>query len=337
MKLPLVILLAFFSFSVRFGFTQTTGYCPTSAVFLALGDEVRGYSARANGSTEPCQILHGGQTTFFTARAISISGHDYLHVAQFLTDGTINLFPPYSYGNVAPSRTVSTYTNDLIAIATNSNTTDFILSNRARPSEIVVVPDQATTPVGSFYLTQLQSAWSLAIDATNNLLVGGYDANGVATVDTYNTSINRTAPLRVRRLQGDATGLLPGDPEAYAGNTIAIALDPVTQELYVYNTDADSSTIQVSVFPARANGNVAPTRVIHGPATQIGVPGFLGTGKIAVSSDGRLFDAEPNNRILVFAPGASGDVAPSQIIQDSTIGSTQVGQGGIAVRSCDCE
>jgi hypothetical protein len=53
--------------------------------------------------------------------------------------------------------------------------------------------------------------------------------------------------------------------------------------------------------------------------------------KIGISSDGRLFVAEPNRRILVFAPGATGNVAPSQVIEDSTSG--PAGQGGIAVRS----
>ena len=92
----------------------------------------------------------------------------------------------------------------------------------------------------------------------------------------------------------------------------------------------------MSVFPAGANGNVKPSRVISGNFTQVGAPGEL-VNKISVSADGRLFDAEANNRILVFAPGASGNVPPSQIIQDSTLGTTQVAQGGIAVRSCHCQ
>ena len=335
MRLAFVTLLIFLP--IRFAFTQTTTrYCPTNAVFLALEDQVRGYSTRANGDTVPCQILQGPNTTLSTARAIAISPYDFLHVLQFLTNGTENLFPPNSHGDRAPSRTITAFTNDLIALAIDSDITDFILSNRQRPNAIVVVRNDGTTPIGTFYDPDLGSAWGLAMDQHNNLLVAGYDANGAATIDTYATSRSRTAPVRIRRLQGDATGLLPGDPASFSGNTIAIALDPESQELYVYNTDTDFSTIQVSVFPSHANGNVAPTRVIRGSATQIGVPGFLGANKIAVSADGRLFDAEPNNRILVFAPGADGNVPPAQIIQDSTIGGAQIDQGGVAVRSCRC-
>ncbi|TCF96209.1 hypothetical protein BZM27_55975, partial [Paraburkholderia steynii] len=68
-------------------------------------------------------------------------------------------------------------------------------------------------------------------------------------------------------------------------------------------------------------GNVRPIRTISGPAT-----GIIGErlpppgNRIAVSPDGRLFVAEPNLRILAFAPGARGNVAPSQVIEDSTPG-----------------
>jgi hypothetical protein len=335
MKAPLLVLLALFS--ACFGFSQTTGYCPTNAVFLALETEVRGYSTDANGMTAPCQILNGPQTTFGTARAISISPDDYLHVSQFLTNGTVNLFPPNSSGNATPSRTITTYTNDLVAIATDSNNTDFILSNREGSSEVVVVPNNATTPSSSFFDTDLQIAWGLAIDAENNLLLAGYTSSGVATIDTFAASANSTAPTRIRRLQGRSTALLFGNPSNPLGNTLAIALDPVTQELYVYNSDANEDTIQVSVFAAHATGSPAPKRVIRGSATQLGIHGDLGTSKISVSSDGRLFDAEPNNRILVFAAGASGNASPAQIIQDSTLNNQQVDQGGLVVRSCDCQ
>jgi len=336
MRIPILVALAFIVSSPHQGYSQTPASCPNNAIFLALEDEVRGYPARANGQSQPCQILKGPKTTLSTARAIAISAHGFLHIAQFLTNGTANLFPPDSHGDASPSRTIVTDTNDLIAIAIDSHITDYIMSNRGRPNAILVVPNGATAPIGSFNDPDLQSAWGLAVDAENNLLVAGYDVNGAATIDTFATSANNTAPARIRRLQGPATGLF-SNFSAFFANTMAIALDPSSQELYVYNTNADSTQIQVSVFPALANGNVSPTRVISGPSTHLGVPGFLGTSKISVSSDGRLFDAEPNDRILVFAPGASGDVAPSQIIQDSTIGSAQVDQGGVAVRSCACQ
>lgn len=87
----------------------------------------------------------------------------------------------------------------------------------------------------------------------------------------------------------------------------------------------------MSIFAAKANGDVRPIRIISGPATGITGPGLPPGNKIAISSDGRLFVAEPNLRILAFAPGARGNVAPSQVIEDSTPG--PVTFGGIALRS----
>jgi hypothetical protein len=111
---------------------------------------------------------------------------------------------------------------------------------------------------------------------------------------------------------------------------MTIAVDPRTDELSVYNATTDLTQIQVSVFAAKANGDVPPVRTISGPATGITGDGLPGN-KIAISSDGRLFVAGPNLRILAFSPGARGNVEPSQVIEDSTPG--PVTQGGIAVRS----
>jgi hypothetical protein len=176
---------------------------------------------------------------------------------------------------------------------------------------------------------------SLAVDQDDNLLVAGYDSQGAARVDTLGTSQSIPSPPVLRSIAGTKTGLLAGGA-AFGNNNLTIALDPETNELCVYNTTADQTKIQISVFAPEADGNVKPVRVISGPLTEIGGPGFAGANKIGVSSDGRLFVAEPNNRILVFAPGANGNVPPSQVIKDSTV-TGLINQGGIGVRSCNCQ
>jgi hypothetical protein len=312
---------------------ETEQHCPVDTVFLALEDQVRGYPARANGPTAPCQILQGAATGLSTARTLSISVHRYLHVAQFLTDGTANLFPGDTDGNVSPSRTEIAQTNDLIGIATDSAIDDFVISNRHQPSEVIVFLNGGISPAYTFYPQDLAQVWSIAVDGRDDVLVAGYSYNGDAVVDTYETSKSLSAPVRIRRLHGAATGLLRGDPASFAGNTISIAIDPSSQELYVYNATSDYKEIQISVFRKHANGDVAPGRVIAGTSTQLGPNGLIGTNKISISADGRIFDAEANNRILVFAPDVTGNATPSQVIRDSTIASAQLGQGGIAVRS----
>jgi len=55
--------------SMLFGVQLAHAACPNDAVFLVLGDQIRGYSLRANGATEPCQVLQGPLTTLMTAGA----------------------------------------------------------------------------------------------------------------------------------------------------------------------------------------------------------------------------------------------------------------------------
>jgi hypothetical protein len=314
---------------------QTPTVCPTNAVFLALTDQVRGYPTRANGPTQPCQIIQGSQTTLTTANSVSISINGYLHVLQFLTNGTIAVFLPDANGNVAPNRIESVLNNDLIAEATDRRVNDFALSKLEGNAAISVTQPSTTRAEFAFVAPGFSVASALALDNDDNLIVGGWDPNNNALIETLSTSTSLGAPTVVRQLTGPNTGVFPGDIPDFINNTMSIAIDPENGELYVYTYSPTQSMQKVLVFPRRASGNVAPVCVIAGALTQIGPPGTL-NNKIAVSADGRLYVAEANNRILVFAPGASGDVPPSQIIEDSTIGATQVDAGGIGVRSCQC-
>jgi len=312
--------------------------CPTDAVFLALEDQVRGYPLRANGPTAPCQILEGPNTTLNTARSIAFGRNNYLHIAQFLSNSVFDIFPADASGNWVPSRSVTLPENDLVRIAVDSRLNDFVMSIRQPNAPIFVVPNGSSGFVSDPVVitdANLAQYTSLAVDKDDNLLVAGYDSQGAARVDTFGAPHGISTFAIIRSVFGTNTGLLPG-AGTFGTNNLSIALDPQTDELYVYNTTADHAQIQVSVFVRNAEGDDMPVRIIAGPATGITGPGSAGADKIGVSSDGRLFVAEPNNRILVFAPGASGNAPPSQVIQDSTTGAGSLNQGGIGVRSCSC-
>jgi len=341
MKCLIYVPVAFLLASGVLTSAQSTTVCPTSAVFLAVTDyntgtsEVRGYPTRANGPTAPCQVLEGTATTLSTTNGMAISVHGDLHVVQFLTNGTVAVFPAAADGDEAPQRVESTYTNDLLAVATDARVDDFALSRREGPAAIAVILADKTTPSYSFNAPNFGQSDSLAVDTDDNLLVGGYDASGNALVETIGIASSLSSPATVRSLAGPDTGMLPGDSSNFSNNQISIAVDPVSDELYVYTYSDATGHAEVSVFPPRASGDVKPTRVIAGPLAQLESPGEL-NNKIAVASDGRLFVAEPNDRILVVAPGVTGNVAPAQTIQDSALGKTAVPQGGIGVRSCSC-
>jgi hypothetical protein len=323
---------------------QAQASCPPNAVFLALEREIRGYALRSNGQTIPCQVFTGAQTTTIngvpialrTARALAFSRNGFFHVAQFLTNGNVSIFRPDAAGEASPSRAFLTQTNDLVAIAVDRRLNDFVASPRSG-SNIFVFPDGSsgrTPPSIEFVVPFIAHFGDLAIDQHDDLLVAGVDGSGQPLVLTLATSSSLAAPATIRTLKGPRTGLLMGGSNPFTPSSVSIALDPVTQELYVYNASLDRSRVQVSVFAAHANGDIPPERVIEGLQTRIGGPGaLLGTSKIAVSGDGRLFVAEPSNRILVFAAGAFGNVPPAQVIIDTTAGAAGLPQGGIAVRS----
>ena len=65
---------------------------------------------------------------------------------------------------------------------------------------------------------------------------------------------------------------------------------------------------EILVFADGATGNVAPLRVISGPATQI-TPGNL-NGIAFDAENGEIFVSLGTSRILVFDAAANGNVAP---------------------------
>ena len=105
------------------------GECPFDAVFLALEDQIHGFPLRANGLTTACQVIQGS-TGLQTARSNACDRYGFLHVAQFLTSGTIDIFSPDANGNVAPLRSTQVETNDLFGIAVDKEGNDWVGSLR---------------------------------------------------------------------------------------------------------------------------------------------------------------------------------------------------------------
>ena len=97
-----------------------------------------------------------------------------------------------------------------------------------------------------------------------------------------------------------------------------ITVDSVNRELYVANDVPANSFI--TVYPLGANGNVAPLRVLQGPATgldgPIGISVDLVNNEILVSS----YRAADAGSIAVFPRTASGNVAPIRLIQGPNTG-----------------
>ncbi len=252
----------------RLSHAQDTGHCPYEAVFLALQDQVRGYPARANGLTKPCQVLKGPKTNFTEASAITISKHGDLHVVQFYPYNLVEVFRPESHGDVAPEHLRNLCAIDLLAMATDSEIHDFVITNDPSALALMVAdaPCYTLFNIGG----PLAEGSGLAVDHDDNLVMGGYDFNNDALIVTYNTTANLYTPSILRQISGPKTGLLPLVGPCCDNNTLSVAVDPDNGELYVYTYS--NGRRQISVFSHHASGDVKPIRIIAGPHTLIGPP-----------------------------------------------------------------
>ena len=179
-------------------------------------------------------------------------------------------------------------------------------SGNAQPIRTIVGP-----------ATGLRTTAGSAFDSGSKLFVstGYHDSIEVFTP----TSDGNVAPLR--KIAGANTGL------SYPAN---IAIDPTTNNVWAANVSNDSLT----EYGHTDQGNVAPLVTIKGAKTKLDYP-----YGIAVDAAGYIYAGNCQQSvtkppavgsILVFAPGASGNVAPVQVITGSRADLTCV--GGLAVR-----
>jgi hypothetical protein len=143
---------------------------------------------------------------------------------------------------------------------------------------------------------------------SSTLIVANQDADSdpnLPSIGFFSPSANANARPK-RLLAGDQTGLDNGN---------AAAAVVSNGQLYVSNPTNGNITI----YPVKANGNIPPTATLGGPATMITFPAGL-----AVDAAGRIYVADEGpdgggpGSILVFAAGASGNVAPLAAITPTT-------------------
>jgi hypothetical protein len=154
----------------------------------------------------------------------------------------------------------------------------------------------------------------LAVDAAGNVYVGtapDNSGNGGIEILVYAPGASGTA-TPIRTISGAATGL-----EVLGQNSLnALAVDSAGNIYVSAQSTLAQSDLGISVFSATANGNVAPTRVIAGIATNIQFP-----NQIAVDSAGNIYVANSpfpgNGSILIFNSGANGNVPPTSTLEGS--------------------
>jgi hypothetical protein len=152
--------------------------------------------------------------------------------------------------------------------------------------------------------------------ASRHLYVGNAATNAITIYDA--DANGNAAPARA--IGGSKTGIACLEQEAvdlrgylYVANLSRLPSRPSSC------TDAAPNDVtgNVLVFAPSANGDVAPVRVIAGPATRIDHP-----TAVAVAADGTLYvgsyssgaNGVLHSSLLRFAPGAAGNVAPTAVL-----------------------
>lgn len=276
-----------------------------------------------NGNTEPLSLLGGPNNSGLLDASAMVydPGEKTVLVADFFGQ-KIHVFAADARGDVAPLRAFSSpqmgQPRNVVRVAGQDEyialSSNFVLAF-ARTATGSVAPLRMT----SFAPTVINNASGLAyLPGSDEIAVGDYEdlGGGLARgeVLVFPRTING-APLSSRRIGGAQTQL-----GSYVN---ALAVDAARGELFVLVTDADSRG-RIVVFPVGADGDVAPLRVIGGDDTRMvnasGLDYYAFRDELLVASG--TFNSA-TTRVLGFARGASGNVAPSRDISgpDTGVGS----------------
>jgi hypothetical protein len=278
------------------------------------------FPTTATGSVSPTSTLTGPDGVFFSGLTVDGQGNAYVGGEVFGTGGgsggpplvsaEILIYAPGSSGT-HPTRTItSTSLQDnggginalavdgsgnlyVSAILANAGNGVAIFSATASSNAVPTrtIGGNATTIVGI-------GAIPIAVDSADNIYISSADPLAPDSILIFNSTANGNVP---------PTSTI-GGPTTTINGIQGLAVDSAGN-VYVSNIPNDQNApADILEFSAGSTGDVAPTRIISGPATTIG-----SIGSLALDSTGNIYvisDAD----VLKFAANATGNVAPIAMI-----------------------
>lgn len=313
---------------VRIIFRRVLRFDPVfpTEIFIANtgSDSVLVFDVNANGNVPPVRVIRGSlvtgsnNTTLATPNDIAIDRRGRVVVSSLGNASTprgVAVFNDDDSGNVAPRRALSVPGLPLGVAGIESDGgagqpsifTYFVLVRPDNPFGAPIVEysgtDGVDTITGEIHSTEPDGLFSpagVAVDDAANVFVA--DA-GRDAVLVFTAPINTVSVVPPVVLSG---------PHTLLNQPSRLALDG-SGNLYVTNLGNAS----ITVYPATARGDAAPTRRIGGPGainTRIQQP-----QGIIVDVPGRIYVANGDS-VLVFEAEANGDVAPIQEIKGEDTG-----------------
>ncbi|GAC1391052.1 MAG: hypothetical protein NVSMB31_08240 [Vulcanimicrobiaceae bacterium] len=265
------------------------------------------YPPNATSASTPINQIGGSNTQMNGPQYAAFDAKKQIYVTNFSAgaqSGAITIYASQATGNVLPVGVITGNGSGLGSprgIFIDSTSQIWVSNVGPSPgfASSILTYSGAPSPSGAITgsNTGLNYPTGIVIDAKGLVYVantGSSTGSGTITVYTpIGATSSNLAPSST--IAGPLTGLM---------NPTGIALDGANN-IYV----ADKTTNKVSVFAAGANGNVAPIRTIT--SALINNPSDL---KFDSSSNLWVVNTASGSgtgSLLVFAPGASGAVAPT--------------------------
>jgi sugar lactone lactonase YvrE len=286
------------------------------------------YAPGAAGNAPPIRTILGTDSTLQYPRGIAVDARGAVYVMSSGA-GPVFAYPPGASGHAVPSRRIGdrprtdlswtelsgfapsrprrrTRPEDAKAIAIGADGSVLVAATGVLvDSGAIAVYDSAGGDAGA--PARLVTGAATGLRRPGGLGVGHdgsiYVTNNTPFVDTvtvYAAAAEGDA-RPIRRIAGSATGLSAPS---------AVTLD---RRGFLYVVDGSA----ITVYTPEADGNAAPVRTIAGAHTGLFSPQGIAVdrhGYIYVASDTAGPARERIGRVLVYAPGASGDAAPARTI-----------------------
>jgi sugar lactone lactonase YvrE len=295
-------------------------------------DSITKYAAGSSGDAAPVAEIKGANTKLFSPSGLTVDSSGNIYVANpgsilyaanqkpvVQAVDTITVYSAGSTGNIAPVRTISGALTKLslsgIAVDSSGN----IYANSLGPQGsqgagiLIFAPGSNGNVAPTISLdgdcANLTTTGPIALDASANIYVGGYDKIVFFRHSDLFPGKGEVGCIEPAfQISGPKTGIK---------EITGIAVDSVGD---IFVTDSESNS--VSAFQSGDNGDVEPSATIATP-TNI----FEPTG-VALDSSGTIYVANGNrdravsDRVTIYAPGSNAGTPP--------IGSLEGDKSGIS-------